>query len=60
MDDLLKIMKNYGAYNASALDGGTSTAMVENGNLVNDPINSAGEHNTRPIATGFGAVFKNE
>ena len=60
MDDLLKIMKNYGAYNASALDGGTSTAMVENGNLVNDPINSAGEHNTRPIATGFGAVFKDE
>lgn len=60
MSDLLKIMKNYGAYNASALDGGTSTAMVENGNLVNDPINSAGEHNTRPIATGFGAVFKDE
>lgn len=60
MEDLLEIMKNYGAYNASALDGGTSTAMVENGNLVNDPINSAGEHNTRPIATGFGAVFEEE
>ena len=57
MEDLLKIMQNYGAYNASALDGGTSTAMVENGKLVNDPIDSTGSHSTRPIATGFGAVF---
>ena len=57
MEDLLEIMKNYGAYNASALDGGTSTAMVENGKLVNDPIDSTGAHATRPIATGFGAVF---
>lgn len=60
MSDLLEIMKNYGAYNASALDGGTSTAMVENGNLVNDPIDSTGDHATRPIATGFGAVFQKE
>lgn len=57
MSDLIRIMKNYGAYNASALDGGTSTAMVENGKLLNDPINSTGDHATRPIATGFGAVF---
>ncbi len=58
MEDLLEIMQNYGAYNASALDGGTSTAMVENGQLVNDPIDSSGAHKTRPIATGFGAIFK--
>ena len=57
MEDLLEIMQNYGAYNASALDGGTSTAMVENGQLVNDPIDSSGAHKTRPIATGFGAIF---
>lgn len=57
MSDLIRIMKDYGAYNASALDGGTSTAMVENGKLLNDPINSTGDHATRPIATGFGAVF---
>lgn len=60
MSDLIEIMQRYGAYNASALDGGTSTAMVENGNLVNDPIDSTGAHATRPIATGFGAVFKKE
>ncbi|CDA30177.1 putative uncharacterized protein [Clostridium sp. CAG:492] len=57
MEDLLEIMQKYGAYNASALDGGTSTAMVENGQLVNDPIDSSGAHKTRPIATGFGAIF---
>lgn len=60
MQDLLTIMKNYGAYNASALDGGTSTAMVENGVLVNDPIDSTRSHATRPIATGFGAVFNED
>ena len=60
MEDLLEIMQNYGAYNAAALDGGTSTAMVENGNLLNDPIDSTGAHATRPIATGFGAVFNKE
>ena len=57
MDDLIKIMKNYGAYNAANLDGGTSTAMVEKGELINDPIDSSGAHKTRYIATGFG-VFK--
>ena len=60
MSDLIDIMQRYGAYNASALDGGTSTAMVENGKLINDPIDSTGAHATRPIATGFGAVFKNK
>lgn len=60
MEDLLEIMKRYGAYNASALDGGTSTAMVENGTLVNDPLDSKRNHATRPIATGFGAVFNNK
>lgn len=60
MSDLIEIMQRYGAYNASALDGGTSTAMVENGNLVNDPIDSTGAHATRPIATGFGAVFNKQ
>ena len=54
MDDLIEVMKNYGAYNAANLDGGTSTAMVRNGKLINDPIDSSGAHKTRFIATGFG------
>lgn len=53
MKDLVEIMLNYGAYNAANLDGGTSSAMVVNNKLINDPIDSAGRHKTRPIATGF-------
>ena len=53
MKDLTEIMLNYGAYNAANLDGGTSSAMVVNNKLINDPIDSSGKHKTRPIATGF-------
>ena len=53
MDDLIKIMQNYGAYNAANLDGGTSSVIVVNNTIVNDPIDSTGAHKTRPIATGF-------
>lgn len=53
MDDLIEIMQNYGAYNAANLDGGTSSVLVVNNVIVNDPIDSTGAHKTRPIATGF-------
>lgn len=56
MDDLIEIMQNYGAYNAANLDGGTSTALVVNYELINDPIDSTGAHKTRFIATGFGLI----
>ena len=56
MDDLIEIMQNYGAHNAANLDGGTSTAMVVNYELINDPIDSAGRHRTRFISTGFGLI----
>ena len=46
-------MENYGAYNAANLDGGTSSAMVVNGEIINDPIDSTGAHRTRFISTGF-------
>lgn len=53
MNDLIEIMQNYGAYNAANLDGGTSTAMVVNNKIINDPIDSTGAHRTRFISTGF-------
>ena len=53
MDDLIEIMLNYGAYNAANLDGGTSSVLVVDNVIVNDPIDSTGAHKTRPIATGF-------
>lgn len=56
MDDLIEIMQNYGAYNAANLDGGTSSVMAVNGELINDPIDSTGAHKTRFIATGFGLI----
>ena len=56
MDDLIEIMQNYGAYNATNLDGGTSTGMTVNYELINDPIDSTGAHKTRFISTGFGLI----
>lgn len=53
MDDLIEIMQRYGAYNAANLDGGTSSVMVVNNEIINDPIDSTGAHKTRWIATGF-------
>ena len=53
MVDLTNIMENYGAINASALDGGTSSVMVENYEVINDPINASLAHKTRPIATSW-------
>ena len=53
MDDLIKIMQRYGAYNAANLDGGTSSVLVVGETIVNDPIDSTGAHKTRPISTGF-------
>jgi len=37
--DIAKIMEQYGAVNAANLDGGTSTALVENDKYVNNPWN---------------------
>ena len=56
MDDLIEIMEHYGAVNAANLDGGTSSVMAVNGELINDPIDSTGAHKTRFIATGFGLI----
>ena len=53
MKDLTDIMLNYGAINAAALDGGTSTVMVENGVTISRPINGSLKHVTRPVATGL-------
>ena len=56
MDDLIEIMQNYGAYTAANLDGGTSSVMTVDYEVINDPIDSTGAHKTRFIATGFGLI----
>lgn len=49
MVELTEIMTKYGAYNAANLDGGTSSGLVINGELINQPINGSGQHSTRAI-----------
>lgn len=38
MVDLTEIMLKYGAYNAANVDGGSSTALIENGTLITKPV----------------------
>jgi len=51
--DVLTIMKNYGAYNASCLDGGNSAGMVVNNKFINSPSSKSGQKGSRPIPTAF-------
>ena len=43
LKDVENIMLQYGAYNASNLDGGSSTTMYNNGSIINNPCNALGE-----------------
>lgn len=56
MVDMTEIMERYGAINASNLDGGTSSVMVLNGEMISNPIDSSLANQTRPIATSFVAT----
>lgn len=53
LKDLADIMEKYGAINAANLDGGTSSVMSLNYEIINDPIDSALRHKTRGIPTIF-------
>lgn len=53
MNDEIEVMQRYEAINAANLDGGTSSVMIVNGEMINDPIDSTGAHKTRWISTGF-------
>jgi len=50
LHDVQKVMMDYGAYNASNLDGGSSTTMYYKGSVINNPCNPLGE---RSVATSF-------
>ena len=51
--EVADILYNYGAINAIALDGGTSSVMIEKNKMINTPINARLEHKTRPIPTAI-------
>lgn len=53
MADLTEILLNYGAYNAANLDGGTSSGLVINNELINKPVNGSGQNQTRAIPNAW-------
>lgn len=50
MVDLTEIMENYGAYNAANLDGGSSTELVINNEIINTPV-AGGRFGLRDMST---------
>ena len=50
MVDLCDIMENYGAYNAANLDGGSSSELVINNEIVNTPV-ASGTNGLRDMST---------
>ena len=61
MKEVIDTLELYGAYNAANLDGGTSTQMVINNKLVNNPKNVFGQSVSggRRVVTGFGLLPSN-
>lgn len=50
MNDLIEIMQRYGAYNAANMDGGSSTELVINNQIINSPV-AGGDHGLRDMPT---------
>ena len=50
MVDLTEIMERYGAYNAANLDGGSSSELVINNQIINTPV-AAGRYGLRDMST---------
>ena len=56
MNDLTEVMLDYGAINAANMDGGTSTAMELNGDIISNPRNGAFKAKTRPVPNAWIVV----
>ena len=53
MNDLVEILLKYHAYNAANLDGGNSSVLVVDNEIINHPFNWDNREETRPIPDGF-------
>jgi len=53
MNELSEILLRYHAYNAANLDGGNSSVLVVENEIINHPINWDNMEKTRPIPNGF-------
>ena len=56
LQDVIYTLKNYKAYNAANLDGGTSASMVIEGKLYNKPAGGAAKTGGRYVVTGWGLI----
>lgn len=58
LKEVADVLEKYGAYNAANLDGGTSTQLVMNNKLINNPKNVFGQTVTggRMVVTAWGLV----
>lgn len=59
MRNLSDLMQDYGAVNAAAMDGGTSSAMSYNHKLITNPRNSSFQAKTRPIPNAWLIIVEN-
>ena len=57
-DELIETLSLYGAYNIANLDGGASSQLVINNELINDPKNIYGKTvvGGRKVVSGFGLL----
>lgn len=56
LPEVVEVLEKYDAYNAANLDGGQSTSLVIDGELVNSPNYLAKKQGGRYVVTGWGLV----
>ena len=56
LQDVVDVLKQYGAYNAANLDGGQSSTLIVDGELENNPPAEAKKTKGRYVVTGWGLI----
>lgn len=56
LQDVIDVLKLYGAYNAANLDGGQSSTLIVEGELENNPPAEAKRTKGRYVVTGWGLI----
>jgi len=56
LQDVVDTLEKYGAYNAANLDGGQSTSLVVDGEMINTPNYIAKKQGGRYVVTGWGLI----
>ena len=56
LKDVVDTLERYGAYNAANLDGGQSTSLVVEDEMINTPNYAAKKQGGRYVVTGWGLV----